>query len=1087
MRINKVQLAGLAVALVGAAAGPAKAEDVTISASTTTPLSTSDPVAGGAVASGDITVASGGTITVTTGQTAVTVDSSNDVTIASGGRLVATDQDNVTGILIEGGNSGVVSSAGQISLSEDYTAEDVDDDGDLDGPFAESVNHHGIRLQAGPAFIGEITNTGTIVIEGNQSYGIRLDTLLDSDATYDGTLTSTGVINMVGDDSFGVAILGDAAGGTAGDVHVGGSVTVRGENSVGLLVDGQIDGELTINGAWSATGYRVVARPGEDDEFDADDMLQSGAAIHIRHNVAGGVTIQGIGAENDVDDDGDGLEEGDDGETDDNATASITVSGQAPALFVEAEAGENLVLGVNGDGYGLQVRGAISTNGVFDNITSTGISLQGDSAAATVTVDGGISLENTIGATAWNANATAVHIGDWVNSPLLLLRGTTVSNVQSEDVYTAYGVRFDGEASVPVVDNRGTIRARLFGETGHAVVFHDAGSSVQTLYNSGSIIAEHIPTDDDLTDDVPAPDVTGDEVAIDFGASTNDLLIWQRDLPDETDDDSEDDVDDPAILIQGDILLGAGSDTLQLDAGSIIGDVSFGGGADIFNIDNGAIFRGRIDNASGLDINVTDGALYHGGGDTNLTTASFGADSVLGIVLSPTAGETTHLIATGQVTFADGSVIVPVLPVGLPDSSDPGDYIFLTAAGGLVGEEFVVGDVTAEGTPYLYNLSIGVVLGDPNSLEANYDMKTASELGLTANQTVAFDPLIQALRLDEDAASAFASLSTQADFFDAYDDLMPSYSGAAAEIATTAIQQMQGATSNRLAATRLQGLDEVSIWAQEIGYLVTRTPPTANGQEFEGAGFGIAVGIDGPLDSGDLFGLSASFVASEVEEAGRPEGEIASWFGQLNAYLGAARGPIDLDFIAGLGAGKTQSRRFVEIGEDFNAMSEGDWWAFEGHASARASAPMRMADWFIVTPQAGLTYVALSEQAYTEEGGGLAIDYDVDSAFSQRLWADAGVEFSGRLNWGARNVIAPRLFVGYRANVIDEEAERTVRFVSGGNDFTLIDEGLGDGGPIVGIGFDASNGYSTFSLGYEGEFGDQIERHSLNAAIRFRF
>ena len=86
-----------------------------------------------------------------------------------------------------------------------------------------------------------------------------------------------------------------------------------------------------------------------------------------------------------------------------------------------------------------------------------------------------------------------------------------------------------------------------------------------------------------------------------------------------------------------------------------------------------------------------------------------------------------------------------------------------------------------------------------------------------------------------------------------------------------------------------------------------------------------------------------------------------------------------------------------------------------------------------------------------------------------------------------RNVIAPRLFVGYRANVIDEEAERTVRFVSGGDDFTLVDEGLGDGGPIIGIGVDASNGYSTFSLGYEGEFGDQIERHSVNAAIRFRF
>ena len=62
-----------------------------------------------------------------------------------------------------------------------------------------------------------------------------------------------------------------------------------------------------------------------------------------------------------------------------------------------------------------------------------------------------------------------------------------------------------------------------------------------------------------------------------------------------------------------------------------------------------------------------------------------------------------------------------------------------------------------------------------------------------------------------------------------------------------------------------------------------------------------------------------------------------------------------------------------------------------------------------------------------------------------------------------------------------------MRFASGGTDFTLMDEPLDEGAPIAGIGIDASNGYSTFSLSYEGEFGDQIERHSVNAAIRFRF
>jgi outer membrane autotransporter protein len=177
----------------------------------------------------------------------------------------------------------------------------------------------------------------------------------------------------------------------------------------------------------------------------------------------------------------------------------------------------------------------------------------------------------------------------------------------------------------------------------------------------------------------------------------------------------------------------------------------------------------------------------------------------------------------------------------------------------------------------------------------------------------------------------------------------------------------------------------------------------------------------------------------------------------------------------------------VEIGDDFEALAEADWWAFEGHASARASAPMALTDWFIVTPQAQLTYVALQESSYTEDGGGVGINYDVDDAFSQRLWADLGVEFSGRFGLMGDGVVAPRIFIGYRANVLDEAGERTMRFVDGGSDFTLVDDEFGSGGALVGIGLDATNGYSTFSLGYEGEFSDQVERHSLNAAIRFRF
>jgi hypothetical protein len=1077
MRINKLQLAGLAAALVGAAAGNANAGDVTISTATTTPLATSNP--DGSAVAGDVTVASGGSITVTTGETAVTVDSSNDVTVASGGSLMSSDADDTTGILLLGGNSGLITNAGTIALTETYVHEDADDDGDLDGEFAIGENRHGILLQAGPTFTGDIVNSGVITIEGANSSGIRLDALLTGD------LISTGGLNITGDDSAGIIINGGAAGGVTGDVIVRGVVNVRGENSSGLVVNGAIGGELRINGNWTTTGFHSLSPPVDTSGLEAEDTRSGGSPVAVHFSVGGGITIEGVGVEDDEDDDGDGVTEAD-GDTDDDVTAVITSYGPAPAVLIQADPSANLVLGATASGYGLHVRGSLTASGLYEGVDATALRVEGDGGGATVTTANGIAIDNVLGASAREADAYGVYIGVDATVPTLIVRRQVSTTVVSDGANASRALFFAAGANVPTVDNSGTLRSTFLGETGNAIVIEDQSNTLTTINNSGTIQALIAATDDDPSDGVPPPPITGAAVAIDVSASTVDVTFNQ--IPDTpfTDDDAVDNdaAGRPAIRTHGEIRFGSGNDAVNLLAGEIVGDIAFGLGSDAFVIDNGASYLGRLSDSDGdLSIDVLDGRLGLGGGTLDITTAYFAADAELGIFLSETIGQSTFINASGTVTFDPGAVVAPIVPTGLPNS---GTHTFLTAAN-LVGGANVTGVVSGGATPWIYNLAIAINGVDPNSLDVSYVMKTAVELGLTTNQTAAFASIINALRLDDDASAALSSLTTDVDFFDAYEDLMPSYASGATELAATAIQQMQSATSNRLAATRLHELNEVSVWAQEIGYGLDREPPTANGQAFSGQGFGFAVGIDGPLENGALFGLSASFIASEVEEDGRPEGEISAWFGQANAYLGTAMGPVDLDFILGAGAGKLQSRRFVEIGDSFSALAEADWWAYEGHGAVRASVPLSLTDWFVVTPQAALTYVALGESGYTESGGGVAIDYDVDDAFSQRLWADAGVEFSVRWRLRSGGIIAPRLYAGYRANAIDEEAERTVRFASGGSEFTLTDEGLGDGGPLLGIGIDATNGYSTFSLAYEGEFGDQIERHSLNAAIRFRF
>jgi uncharacterized protein with beta-barrel porin domain len=1058
MRIKAVHIAGLAVALFGGATKEALADP---------PLETNGS---------DITVNSGTTITAGAGQTAITVNSSNNVT--NNGLLNSHDADNSTGILLGNGLSGTINNTGGITLDESYTITDTDNDGDLDGPWAQGSNRNGILLNAGGGFTGDITSAGSITIAGNNSAGINLNALLH------GNLNVTTTFNITGDNSAAVEINGGAANGVNGDVNVNGSISVHGQNSSAVIVDAPITGGLNINGAISVTGYHSTVQASDTSNLDADDMLQSGPAIAVHADVHGGVTLQGIGVEDDVDDDGDGVTDAA-GDTDDNNTVNIANYGGAPAVLIQGDPGDSITLGVNGKGFGLDVRGNVSGIGVYDGVDAYAISVMGN-GAGTTTIDGGIALDFNTTAIGTEADAYALYIGANASTPEVLQRKSLTATSTSETAKNAYGVFFDAGANVPSFNNSGTIYAQVFGEVGNATAVTDRSDTLTSITNSGTLIARVVATDDDPTDDIPPPPVTGTSTAIDVSTSTVGVTFSQ--VPDTvfTDDDTVDDDADtrPTIQTVGDIKFGSGADTVNLLAGTVTGNISFGDGADSMTVDNGATYTGRIDDSDGgLTLNVANGTLSLQGGTTNITTATFGASGQLDALLSATPSENTHIVSSGAITFDAGSRVVPLVPAGLPTS---GAFTFLTANGGLVGASNVTGVVSGVDTPYVYNLSVDVVSGDPNSLEASFILKTPAQLGLSTNQSAAFDPILNALRTDSAASAAFAGLTTEDGFESAYGQLMPSYSSASTELAATAIQQEQSATTNRLSATRLNNLNEVSAWAQEIGYVVDRQPPDSNGQEFRGHGFGLAVGIDGPLNNGALFGLSGSFATSEAEEPIRPDGQISSSFGQLNAYLGTAMGPVDLDFVGGLGLGRMKERRVVEF-NSFSAEADAHWWAYEGHGIVRASVPLRTSNWLVITPEASLTYVGLQQEGYTEEGGGTALDMKADGAFSQRLWADAGVEFSTRFSLGRGSVFAPRLYLGYRANALDDQTDRKFEFISTGESFTLTDDKLGSGGPVIGIGIEGTNGYSTFSLSYEGEFTDQIDRHSLNVAIRYRF
>src|ERR1700758_3229745 len=119
--------------------------ETTISTAVATPVRTSTAAAG---QPDSVTITATGSLKPTAAGAAVTLDAASRAVVNKG--AIAFDGVNgATGVLLVGGAGGGLVNSGQISLTESYTATDADNDGDLDGPFAQGAGRYGVRA-AGP-------------------------------------------------------------------------------------------------------------------------------------------------------------------------------------------------------------------------------------------------------------------------------------------------------------------------------------------------------------------------------------------------------------------------------------------------------------------------------------------------------------------------------------------------------------------------------------------------------------------------------------------------------------------------------------------------------------------------------------------------------------------------------------------------------------------------------------------------------------------------------------------------------------------------------------------------------------------------
>jgi hypothetical protein len=1046
--------------------------ETTVATKVVTPVKTSTVKSG---AADDVRITSAGSVVPTASGAAVTIDSNHSV--KNEGAIQFNNVNDASGILANAGTSGTVTNTGKIELLEDYAAIDADKDGDLDGAFATGTRRFGIRLAPGGTFTGAIVNSGTIAIEGNDSVGIA------SDARLAGSLTSSGSISVLGDRAIGVR-----AAEVTGDVKLSSAISATGLNAVAIALDGNVGGALVIQGGVASTGYRLTTAPADASKLDADDLLQGGPTVRISGNIAKGILFDAPPKDtnpNDNDEDKDGVEDSKEG------TAAIVSYGSAAAVQVGAAdrtVAIGAVAGTVNNGHGIVINGSIAGRGVYSGVNGNGIVVGG--LGGTVTVAGGMTVNGSVSATSNGASATAVRIGN----------GATVNEIKVAGQVSAEGgaalsraILIDQGGTVTAIRNSGKITAVASG-AGTAGAMVDNSGKLALVENSGAITAGGVALD------------TGRAVAIDLrsnvsGATVRQTTVGQGvtapsisgnilfgagdDLLDLADGDVKGTTQFGAganrLAMAGDatysgaIQFGGGADRVTLGGTSVFnGAADFGGGADRLEIAGTALFKGTLTNASGLAVNVAGGTFDgNGTGTTSIGSLAVGAKGILAVTIDPSAGKSSLYQVAGAASFAQGSKV----------------KVQLTSVGGSLGQFTVLKAGTLTGTSGLTANSVLLPAFLKSSITANEQAgelavtigrKTAAEIGLNRSEAAAWDSVFAMLDKDGKVAGSFLQITETASFRDSLQQMLPEHAGGVFETVT----QGSRATARFLRDPGAPIVDRGNwgFWLQQIAWGTSKN--LGNTSSYDVTGWGASGGAE--FETGGLgkLGLSLAYLGGR-DENGNNDNQVRADQYEVAGYWRGEWGPLRAHARASAAhVGFNGSRTFTgAIGNEVvTRTAEGEWDGKLYSAAAGVSYELTTGR-ISLRPLVAIDYYRLSEDGYTETGGGKAFDLTVKKRKSDEFAGEASLAVGYAFNQPTE--ASPDWFKveleGGRRQILGGEVGATTAQFAGGTPFTLQPESRSDGwtGKLR-----LAGGTSEFSIG--GEVGAEQQQGQGRAAVAGR-
>jgi uncharacterized protein with beta-barrel porin domain len=986
-------------------AANANAETV-ISTAITTPVLTS-------TGNDDVRISSTGSVKPTSGP-AVTIDSNDSV--KNEGTIQVTGANNATGILANTNLTGNITNTNAIVIDENYTPTDSDSDGDLDGPFAQGTNRFGIHVLGGGTFTGNIANSGNITVEGNQSAGIAIDSILA------GNLSSTnGTIEVIGDNGVGVR-----ASTVNGNVNLtSGTIAVRGAGSVGVQLAGNVSGAVVFQNSVIATGYRNTTAPADVSKLDADDLLQGGPAIVISGNVGGGILFDAPPKDNSTTD----TDEDDDGIADNlEQTATVTSFGAAPAVQV-GSASQSVAIGAvasSSAGHGIVSKGNIAGVGVYKGVSATALSIGG--LGQTVNVANGMTLGGVVLARAVEANATAVKIGTGASVPEIVVSGSVIAEGAGAASTAAQAILIDTGATVSTIRNLGVIRATRSGSTGTAAAIIDKSGTLTLVENSGAI---------GVSDSAA---LGTSAVALDLSANITGATIRQLALASGT-----------GPSINGQIKFGSGNDLLDIADGTVLGNVSFGGGTNALALSGDALFTGDADfgggsgtlqlagtsrlsgqlvGSAGIAATVSTGATLNATnlGNVALGSLTTGSGATLGVTIDSTSNTHTLYSVSGTANIGANNLI----EVNLASVGGVAGTYKIIQAGTLTGG---AGMTSAVGSlPFLYDSSIIATV--PNEISLQIRLKDADELGINRSEESILNAVLGAADSDQGVAGVLLGIDDSQTLQDTLQQMLPEHAGGTFESATKGSRLMAKVLLDPRAPKAENG--GLRFWAEQVAWGSSKSIGATSGYSL--GGWGAALGGDVQLGGAGAVGLSLAYLSgrdphgrnsltSNQYEAG------LYWRGQWGGFTGFARATAGLlDF--------ENTRRFSGTidGNLIERETDGEWKGNVYSASAGIAYDARFGR-FSLRPSAIIEHYKLTEKSYDEKGGGTAFDLQVEKRSSDETAASASLA-AGYDIWSGEND-RPWMRVeleGGRRQILSGSLGKTRARFEGGETFTLTPE-----------------------------------------------